>query len=112
MKSEKIYSIEKLMDIADGDIEFLSELIETFQIIINEALEDIKRSIETEDWKSLLRILHKIKPSLIDLNVYSAVDEINIVERKNVTSYQEVSGNLEKIYKELEILNSQIRNNE
>lgn len=107
--SGKLYTRERFMEAADNDMQFLNELMETFQIIIDEALENMKLNMVLENQEALLRVLHKIKPSLIDLKLTDAVLKIRNIEKKDITTYHEASKDFEEIYSVLRKIKSEVK---
>ncbi|MBZ9777413.1 response regulator [Psychroflexus sp. CAK8W] len=107
--TEETYLTETLLEIADDDIEFFNELKEIFQATIKETLIDMKLNMRQKNSEAILKILHKIKPSLIDLKQTDAVSRIRSIEQKDIKSYHEISENIEDIFKILTVLYSEIK---
>ena len=108
-KVKKLYSTERLLEVVNGDVKFLNELIITFQTILKETLSEMQEYIDSGNLEALLRLQHKIKPSLIDLEVYDVVTEIKALEQRNISSFNEAKENFEEIYKILKKLYSQLK---
>lgn len=58
-----------LYEISDHDREFIYEMIMTIVKNTPEMLDDIEREGKTENWEQVGRLMHKLKPSLLLLNI-------------------------------------------
>lgn len=86
----KTYNINKLSEICMGDEAFISQMIQTFVEQINKDLPFIESAIETNNWETVHKITHKIKPSIDMLDIESAKLLIKeIVEKtRNLSTIQ------------------------
>ncbi|MEO9804711.1 MAG: Hpt domain-containing protein [Reichenbachiella sp.] len=72
MSSDKIelpLDLSYLYEISDHDREFIYEMIMTIVKNTPEMLDEIEEKGEVEDWYAVGRLMHKLKPSLLLLNI-------------------------------------------
>ncbi len=69
--TEKLYDLEPLNTLVDGNEKFRKYLIELFIQSTPPILEDIRASFREEDWTSLYAHLHKLKPTLDSMGIYT-----------------------------------------
>ena len=70
--SEKLYNLEALNALVDGNEQFRRTLIELFNQTTPPILEDIQESSLKNDWNALYLHLHKIKPTIDSLGIQKA----------------------------------------
>jgi len=59
----KLYSLEKLKEIAQGDEAFIQDMIITFVDSVSEEVNNIQRLMEAGEWEAVGRIAHKLIPN-------------------------------------------------
>ncbi|MDW3211080.1 MAG: Hpt domain-containing protein [Reichenbachiella sp.] len=72
MASDKIQlplDLSYLYEISDHDREFIYEMIMTIVKNTPDMLSDIEREGKAENWDQVGRLMHKLKPSLLLLNI-------------------------------------------
>ena len=81
----KLYDLEPLNTLVDGNEKFRKYLIELFTQTTPPILSDIKTSFEQEDWDSLYAHTHKLKPTLESMGIYTMKYVVNEIlhEAKN-----------------------------
>lgn len=60
---DKLYSFDKLNEIAGGDEAFVKELVVTFIDSVSSEVENMQRFMQTGDWKAIGAIVHKLTPN-------------------------------------------------
>ena len=75
------YSLKKLIDVSDGNQEFVDKMVGVFceQGIIT--IEEIKKAAKIKDYEKIRKVAHKIKPSLDNLDIHSLRDVIRKLEK-------------------------------
>lgn len=68
-KIELPLDLSYLYEISDHDREFIYEMIMTIVKNTPEMLDDIEKEGKAENWYALGRLMHKLKPSLLLLNI-------------------------------------------
>ncbi len=61
---EKLYTRKNLEVIANGDDSFVKLMLETFYSSCRKAMEEVKEALVSEDFETIGKIAHKIKPSV------------------------------------------------
>ena len=56
----KLYSFDKLKEIAQDDDAFVQEMITTFIDTVSEEVTNIERLMDTDEWKAIGGIAHKL----------------------------------------------------
>ena len=59
----KLYSLEKLEEIAQGDNVFIQNMITTFIDNVSEEIKNIPKFIDAGKWNTIKSIAHKLAPS-------------------------------------------------
>ncbi|MBT8283010.1 MAG: Hpt domain-containing protein [Muriicola sp.] len=59
-----IYSLDKLNEMADGDDDFVLSVITVFLEEVPQDLEDLEKAIQEDDYESVYKLAHKIKPNV------------------------------------------------
>lgn len=67
----KLYSFEKLNEIAQGDDAFVQELVITFIDTVSEETGNIQKLMEVGDWKAIGGIAHKLASNYAYMNAES-----------------------------------------
>ncbi|MFK8162939.1 MAG: PAS domain S-box protein [Lewinella sp.] len=63
------YDLTKLKELSRGDEEFVDNMIEIFLQHTPPALEVIEQALATEDYDTLARVVHRIKPSIESMGI-------------------------------------------
>ncbi|MDO9529435.1 MAG: Hpt domain-containing protein [Syntrophales bacterium] len=102
MKKEEarpVFDRDFALEITDGDIEFLKELVEVFSSQYPEKLASISLGIKGKDFKTISETAHSLKGSSGNLGltrVYELSSEIERLAEKGQTE------DIEKLYIEIE----------
>jgi len=65
----KPLDLSYLYEISDHDREFIKEMIATIVKITPPSIQEINDSLTSKNWKEMGRLVHKLKPSLLLLNI-------------------------------------------
>jgi len=108
---EKLYSLQELRTIADGDESFLQSMIALFISQTQSSMEEVLTSFNTGDFARVKGILHKLKPSVMVMGVQPATSIILQVEQSDLSQFteppmKELITSLEEI---LKVTNRQLR---
>ncbi len=80
----KLYDLSKLKDIAKDNIDFLNKMVNLFVDQTPLAILDIQTAYFNQDFETVRKLAHKIKPSLDSLCVSSLKDVIREIEAEAV----------------------------
>jgi HPt (histidine-containing phosphotransfer) domain-containing protein len=73
-------NLSYLYEISDDDREFVKDMIETIVKNTPECLEEIKHAQSENNWTEIGRLVHKLKPSLLLLNIEEMSTHIKSLE--------------------------------
>jgi len=82
----KIYSLEKLNEIAQGDDAFVQELVITFVETVSVEIKNMQRLMDVGDWKAIGGIAHKLASNYAYMDaesLYVLADKIEKGIQKN-----------------------------
>jgi len=97
-KPEPIFDMDYALEITDGDIEFLKELVEIFTSGYPEKLAFIARAIKEKDFKTIGETAHSLKGSSGNLGLTRVYELSSEIER---LAKEEKIEDVEKLYGEL-----------
>ena len=80
--NNKIYSLEKLNEIAQGNDAFVQEVITTFIETVSEEIKNIRELMEVDDWKAIEKIAHKLAPNYAYMDSESLYTLAANIEKK------------------------------
>jgi PAS domain S-box-containing protein len=100
-----------LKKVSGGNQEFISEMITTFIDTIPKSLEEIRNNLNSKDWSSLAKSVHKIKPSLTMMGLTKSRDLGATIEEsaKEGTSLDSLPGSAQYFCDQLEFTLEQLR---
>jgi PAS domain S-box len=81
--NENKFDLSYLKTVSNNNMEFIKEMIETFQVSIPKNIQEIKTNLANKDWENLSRAFHKIKPSLALMGLVSLKDIAQELEQKS-----------------------------
>jgi PAS domain S-box-containing protein len=81
----KLYDISKLENMVNGDSDFLNTMIEIFIQMINESIPKFEEAFSQDNFDSIRKLAHKIKPSVDQMGVESIMNNIKTVEKYDVS---------------------------
>ncbi len=70
---DKLYGIEELLQVGQGDMEFVAEMLNTFAEECEEALQNIRQGMAAGDITQLKNAAHTLHPSLVHLRALHLV---------------------------------------
>lgn len=71
-----------LENMSGGDKGLMKEMIEIFKEQVPEFVTDMKRCLETENWKNLASVAHKAKSSIAIIGITKLTEELKVFENK------------------------------
>ncbi len=71
-----------LNEVADGNVEFIVEMIDIFLAQTPDTLKGLLNAIEQKNWNSISELSHKIKPTLGFIGVHSVREVMADIEMK------------------------------
>ncbi len=92
MSGDKLYSMDQLNLIGDGNDEFITSILTTFLQSIPQNAAELAAASGTQDWDKVYFLAHKMKPSIALLEIRSIHDEIIVVEQnaRNKTELESI----------------------
>ena len=98
-------NFEKLIELSDGDSEFIYETISTILESLPEDIEVFDTAVKENNWKEASRIAHKIRPTIELLEMTEVQSIVKIIEMygkksENLDQLPEISKYLSEYLKE------------
>lgn len=75
----KLYNLEKVLELAEGDQSFVQLLVDTFLEEIPEDLEKMTHAVGDNDSKTAYQFAHKMKPNFLLFGI-DVVDKVRLLE--------------------------------
>ena len=79
-------NFEKLIELSDGDTDFIYETISTILESLPEDLEIFDTRVKENNWKEVSRIAHKIKPTIELLEMTEVQSIVKMIEMNGKNS--------------------------
>lgn len=76
-----LYNLNALHNLSRGNKEFVLKMIQIFVTQVEEVVEKVSIAILNKDYDEVSRLVHKIKPSIEGVGVFSILDEVKLVEK-------------------------------
>jgi PAS domain S-box-containing protein len=76
-----LYNLNSLHNLSRGNKEFVIKIITVFINQTTQTIEKIDQAIKKIDYLEVSRLIHKIKPSVEGIGVFSIIDEIKLLEK-------------------------------
>ena len=73
--SKNMVDLTYLRNISNNNQKFIDEMLAAFIDSIPKSIEEIKKSVESEEWISLARSIHKLKPSLTLIGLHAGKEK-------------------------------------
>lgn len=110
--TKKEYQLEYLKKISHGDPKFYRRMLVVFVDIMKTAIKDLNTALDSQNVDSIAKTVHKIKPSLKDLKVKTAVDLIEVIESSEYKDSDFVVTNTKALLKTLKKVHTEFSKNE
>ncbi|MFB6320474.1 ATP-binding protein [Saccharicrinis sp. FJH54] len=81
-----LYNLRQLKDIAEGNSDFIANMLRTFIVNSENAIIEFRKSLEHNKWNSIKETAHRILPSYRHLEAYTTIDLLTDI--KNMSSNQ------------------------
>ncbi len=110
MTEEKLYNLNQLSEIAAGNEEFITKMVNMFLEMTPALVDRIEAGLQTQDWPEVRSAAHKMKPSVDMMGIGSLYDVVRGIEGNAKTEtdldkipelYFTLSETLEKVYEQL-----------
>ena len=75
----KLYNLEKVTELAEGDKSFVELLVNAFLEEIPDDLEKMTQAVENNDTKTAYQCAHKMKPNFLLFGI-DVVDKVRLLE--------------------------------
>ncbi|QMW04905.1 PAS domain S-box protein [Spirosoma foliorum] len=82
-----LFDLSGLRSIAQGDEEFVWEMVSMFIDLVPAGIKEMKTAYEANDFKKVSQIAHRLHPSVATLNIKSLADVLVDID-KNAETYQ------------------------
>lgn len=88
-----------LRTISDGDVDFMRDLLVTYVKTTPEALVELQDTLKEEDWYKMGRVMHKIKPSYLLLDVKEVTELVLSLEQnaKHAKNLEQIPGQVDQL---------------
>lgn len=80
-KNEKLYDLKSLHSISRGNQEFITKMIVIFIDQIKEVIPNAETALSSNEFLVLSQLIHKIKPSIEGMGIFSIIEDIKILEK-------------------------------
>ncbi len=106
----QMFDLKELRAAADGNEEFMAEMVQLFIRESGQALREIKSGAESGDYARVRGILHKMKPSIMVMGVHDvgkliAGLEAMDLQQVNAAAFSDMCSQIEEI---LQVVNDQL----
>lgn len=81
----KLIDLEFINEMADGDDQFVLNIIEVYKVSVPNALQHLKESIATEDAEGVVFYIHKLKGSFYFIGVSKLTEIFTAIEESMLT---------------------------
>lgn len=103
---ENLYNISSLESIAKGNVEFIEQMIGIFIDMANRSISEIKDAYHKDDFKTISKVAHRLKPSIDNMGIVILKEEIRELESsaeayKRSEKLEKLLVHTEKILKEV-----------
>jgi len=106
------YDLKSLKTLSNGDEDFYQEMLNVFVDISSKAILELEQSLSSNDLPNVARIVHKIKPSIKDLNIGKVVALIDVLETSGYENIDFVKTNANALMDTLKSVVDAISENE
>jgi HPt (histidine-containing phosphotransfer) domain-containing protein len=105
-ENEPLYDISKITQLSKGNPQFIKKMIDLFIEHTPPAIAQIKLAYEAQDFATMRKTAHRIKPSLDNLRITQAMEDVRALEGfgENNLAYEtvkQVVARLEKVVQEV-----------
>lgn len=105
-ENEPLYDISKITQLSKGNPQFIKKMIDLFIEHTPPAVTQIKLAYEAQDFATMRKTAHRIKPSLDNLRIAQAMEDVRALEGfgENSLAYESVKqvvARLEKVVQEV-----------
>lgn len=80
-ENEKLYTLKNLESISRGNAEFIEKMVRVFIDQIQEEVPNAEKAISIGNFSALSQIMHKIRPSIESMGIFSIIEEIKVLEQ-------------------------------
>jgi HPt (histidine-containing phosphotransfer) domain-containing protein len=84
-KSTVLYDLSTLDEMSRGNKVFYDKMINIFIDSSASTITDIQKALEANDYERVAKLVHRMKPSILNLNINSIVDEVKYLEQINAS---------------------------
>jgi HPt (histidine-containing phosphotransfer) domain-containing protein len=111
MNDKKIFDLEELKQVSNGDEKFVKEMISIFIRTTDEGINDMEKAIEENNLKAIADMAHKIAPPCRHMGATSLLNYLNAIENaiRNSDEKVDIKELVMKAKKEKEILISELK---
>jgi len=79
--NDTLFDLSQLRELSRGDEEFVRKMLVAFKQIANQSVEQLNEAIDNNDIDSIRKIAHKIKPSVDNMQITSALGKVKLLEK-------------------------------
>jgi HPt (histidine-containing phosphotransfer) domain-containing protein len=106
----QMFDLKELRAAADGNEEFMAEMVQLFIRESGQALREIKIGVENGDYARVRGILHKMKPSIMVMGIHEVGQLIAAIEamdlqQVNAAAFSDLCSKIEGV---LRVVNDQM----
>ena len=108
---EKLYDLSYLNELSQGDESFTRQIIETFIVMAEQSVEQLRVALADQDLVAIRKIAHKIKPTLANFQITSIkglIDKLNHADAASM-SQEELNIDIQKVIQVLITIQTQLK---
>lgn len=109
--TEKLYDLSYLQELSQGDESFIHQIIETFLVMAEQSIDQLRIAQTDNDVLAIRKIAHKIKPTLANFqanSIKTLIDKLNQAEPDSIEQ-EELRQDVEKVIHVLTTIQSQLK---
>jgi signal transduction histidine kinase/CheY-like chemotaxis protein len=109
--TEKLYDLSYLQELSQGDESFIRQIIETFLIMAEQSIDQLRVAQNENDVLAIRKIAHKIKPTLANFqanSIKTLIDKLNQAEPGSIEP-EELRLDVEKVIRVLTTIQTQLK---
>ncbi|MFN7312077.1 MAG: response regulator [Bacteroidota bacterium] len=89
LEDPKLYSLEKLDQLAKGNKDFVRKMLELFVATVPEMVVALNKAAEEKNWKNVNAVCHKLKPTVQTMEINAIVEQVLVAEKMAISNPDE-----------------------
>jgi HPt (histidine-containing phosphotransfer) domain-containing protein len=89
LEEPKLYSLEKLDQLAKGNKDFVRKMLELFVATVPEMVVALNKAADEKNWKNVNAVCHKLKPTVQTMEINAIVEQVLVAEKMAISNPDE-----------------------